>query len=250
MNRIKRYVIFAITLAACALSFQSQGYYKLSEYNFGAASVLPVYFHKNQKYVILSREAHGRDRGTYDDFGGKRDPGENHPLITAAREFFEEAILQYTLKTTLPLIRKYINVDTGNTEYIIANEKNVTYITRFDKHVRQFVSNFYTARKKVSQHHLREKDRIALVKYDTIKKVINAYPRKNSGLTVEGFVVAQDGKTLQRQQIPLRPFFVKKLRPFFMDKPYQQGCNQKIRLYDQIKPENSFRGLLRWWKCR
>src|SRR5688572_1674937 len=65
----------------------------LTTVHFTTACGLPFFVQNGNYYFILSREAGGHDKGTFDDFGGKRDPGEDHPIISAAREFWEEAIL-------------------------------------------------------------------------------------------------------------------------------------------------------------
>jgi hypothetical protein len=41
-----------------------------------------------KSYLLLGQE----EELTYDDFGGSRGKGEKHPILTAAREFYEESI--------------------------------------------------------------------------------------------------------------------------------------------------------------
>jgi hypothetical protein len=151
---------------------------ELADFKFGAASVLPFYtkdhinfkfisgsvlpfFIKNQiKYVILSSEQRGNNPGTYDDFSGSRDPGEDHPILTAAREFHEEAMLEGTTGLSLEETINYIDIDqTGNTEYIIAyttpsNKGRVIYIVDFNEYAEALINNFYSALKKhISDHY-------------------------------------------------------------------------------------------------
>lgn len=206
---------------------------RLSQYPFGAGSVLPVFTDQSNKtYVILSREAHGRDRSTYDDFGGKRDKGENHPLVTASREFFEESIIELTIGLSLDDIRAYIDIaKADNTQYIIANEKNVMYIVDFGAYADKFFDNFYTAFATTTDPHSKEKDSIAVVEWDTLQKAITQ-SQFNTGIKVQAFVLDKSGQRWDIQDIPLRPFFPKKIRPFFMNQPYQEGLSKKIRLYD------------------
>jgi len=190
--------------------------------NFGSASVLP-FIQKNKKYFfILSREAFGKAKDTYDDFGGSRDPGENHPFITAAREFFEEAILQPSTGLSLENTGTLIDIaQSNNTQYIVVYSRNVTYITDFTKYADKLFNNFYTARSKMKNFHFIEKDRLALVDWDLLKTTINN-TMFNSGVAIDAQVL--DPQTLQwkPETIILRDFFVKKLRPFFMTKPYEK----------------------------
>lgn len=205
---------------------------RLSAYNYGSASVLPVCRHHSGKHIILGREAFGKSRGTYDDFGGSRDKGEDHPVITAAREFFEEAIVALSIKLSLGETQNYIDIaKTSNTTNIIAHARSVTYITNFNRYKKLFLNNFYKARKQATDWHCKEKDRIALAKWDILKKTINDNP-SNTGLQIEALEVDPLKQLLNKKTITLRPFFVKKLRPFFMDKQYRQGLDKKIRFYN------------------
>lgn len=143
---------------------------KLTDFKFGAASVLPFYIKDQIKYVILSSEQRGDHKGTYDDFSGSRDAGENHPIITAAREFHEEAMLEGTTGLTLEETINYIDIEqTNNTEYIIAyttptNKGRVTYIVDFNDYAEALINNFYSAlTKHISDH------------YDTINQLINEF---------------------------------------------------------------------------
>lgn len=212
---------------------------RLSQYDFGSASVLPIFRENNTIYCILSREAGGKDKGTYDDFGGKRDPGENHPLISAAREFFEEAILELSLGLTLNAVMEYIDIANkkhSKTLYILANSRNVAYITYFGLYKDAFLANFYAARNKATSHHLREKDRLAIVEWNTLKQAISE-SKYNSNVMVNARELNPQTNTFETKQIKLRPYFVNKYRPFFMNKPYKEGMNKKIRFYDFVAPE-------------
>src|SRR5688572_21720852 len=123
---------------------QIQAKQRLSDFYFTSASVLTFFTENKIRYLILSREARGTDEGTYDDFGGSREfvdqktkkiPKEKHPVIVAAREFFEEAILKFSTNFFLDenTVKNFIDLGptTSNTELIIAYLKNVTYITDF-----------------------------------------------------------------------------------------------------------------------
>jgi 8-oxo-dGTP pyrophosphatase MutT (NUDIX family) len=205
---------------------------RLSEYNFGAGSVLPFIITKGKKYLILSREAFGKAKDTYDDFGGKRDPGENHPVITAAREFLEEASLQPILGFSLENTQLFIDIaKSNNTEYIIASSRNVAYITDFTAYADKLFANFYAIRETMTEHHLKEKDRLALVEWDALKATIAA-TQANKGVMIKAQVLNPQNLAWQEEEITLRDFFVIKYRPFFTGQSYKQGMNKKIRFYD------------------
>lgn len=221
------------------------GAVKLSSLNYKSASVLPYYYHNETKWVILPQEAFGRDKGTVDDLGGSRDKGEKHPVVTAAREFYEEAIIKQTIGLTLQQTIRFLN---KNSKYIIgySNTKgscNITYIVNFDQYKDMFFNNFYKARHNAPSHKYKEKDKIVVVKWQDLKDVFTQQETGffrswfkrffNQNVTVAA--LEQDPSTLTfcPTTVTLRPFLVKKLRPFFLDKPYQQGMNKKIRLYSE-----------------
>jgi hypothetical protein len=190
------------------------------------------------KYLILSREAHGNDRETYDDFGGKRDydfgESENKPepyYFTAAREFFEEAILELSTGLSLPDTLNFIDIKSNNTEYIIVFSSNIAYIVDFSIYKDKFFKNFYTAFNTTKNRHSKEKDRIALVKWDLLKNTIKNN-KFNTGITIQALVLDPQSLKWNNEPITLRGFFVKKFRPFFTNAPYQPGANKKIRFYD------------------
>lgn len=211
---------------------------RLSNYRFKSASVLPIYTYKKTKYAILAREAWGKplnkggSRGTYDDFGGSRDKGERHPVITAAREFFEEAILSISIGLNLAEVTKYIDIaKTDNTQAIVAYAHNVAYITNFNPYALTLLRNFYRARRETNDVHSKEKNSIAVVKWDVLKKTIQQNPH-DTGVSVEALELNSKTRRFEKKLIPLRTYFVKKLRPFFTEKPYKEGLDKKIRFYD------------------
>lgn len=208
---------------------------RLFNFNFGAGGVLPTFVKNGKKYLILSREAGGNDKGTYDDFGGKRDfignnKKETPPMITAAREFFEEAILKLSVGMSLQETQNFINEDNRYTEFVIANGHNVTYITDFTTYADKFFANFYRAYKTTTDRHSREKNSIAIVGWDELKKVVSN-TSFNEGVIIDAEVLNPTDLKWYKEKITLRPFFVKKFRPFWMDKPYQKDINSKVRFY-------------------
>lgn len=208
----------------------------LTEFNYASASVLPItYFERNGqqvKYAILARESGGKDAGTYDDFGGSRDHGELHPAITAAREFFEEAICANTLGMSLNDVRHYIDIKTGNTELILAQGHRCMFLTHFiAKDMIRFKNNFHHARAK-ARGKFREKDRIATVHWDLLKDAIKK-SQSDKGVTVQARLVdpATGHDEGHKTTITLRPLLVKKLRPLFENKDFNMGKSSKIRFY-------------------
>jgi 8-oxo-dGTP pyrophosphatase MutT (NUDIX family) len=207
---------------------------QLSKFQFSAASVLPTYKRANgDVMVILGQEAFGRDKNTYDDFGGKRDSGEKHPEITAARECFEELILGKTARSNLRKIRKHINVDAGNTQYIIArtSKKSVVYITDFSKYWDTIRKKFYSARYAARSNKYKEKNHLVVTNWTTLETAV-AQSQPDQPVTMQAYSVKKDGSYGKHPiTIPLRPFFVAKLRPFFQNKPFTQGRTATIRFY-------------------
>jgi len=229
-----RSLVFILSLGTVATQSMQQ-VPTLSQFNFKAASVLPTYKNpQGQTMVILSREAHGKDKGTYDAAGGKRDKGEMHPEITAARECLEELILEKTAHIKLPTIRKHIHVDSGNTKYIIArtSKNSALYISDFSKYWDKIRKRFYSARHNAKQHKYKEKDHLAVVKWNDLKNVIaQSQPGQTVRIPARG--IKKNGQyDSQTKTITLRPFLVAQLRPFFQNQPFQQGRNQKIRFYN------------------
>jgi 8-oxo-dGTP pyrophosphatase MutT (NUDIX family) len=229
--------ISLLGLALFTLCAATEQVKDLSKFNFSSASVLPFFTQKNNKYVILGREAYGiSKRKTWDAFGGTRDKGENHPLITAAREFWEEANIKLTLGLTLKEIQDYIDIaKTDNTLFIMAhtNKKKkgqVTYITAFDDYKDKFIANFYHARKKTTNKHRREKDRIAIVNWENLKKAMSQQKDKKSVHVVASVIDPTTGKKI-KEEIRLRSTFVKRLKAFMRDESYKKGKDERIRFY-------------------
>ncbi len=204
------------------------------DFEYKSASVLPFYTSRREKYLILSREAYGKSkRWTYDDFGGSRDKGENDSLLTAAREFFEEGIIDKCLNITLDDLYNYIK---NHTEFIVAKTKpdnagTVTYIVNFKQYKNQFINNFYSARRRATTRETKEKDRIAIVKWNDLKQAIINRKDDNESVYVKARVI--DKRTLKKytKNIKLRAYFVIKLKGFFLDQPYKTKRNEKMRVY-------------------
>jgi hypothetical protein len=228
----------------------SQPSFNLATYDYKAASVLPIYKELDQQeYVILTREIWGKDKGTYDDFSGGRNKGEMHPIETAAREFWEEGILNETLGWSLEDTKNFIDPQNNNTLQIIIyskdrdpnnpqsrNSRSVTYIVNFDKYGNTLLNHFYDAltvekiKHTTSPHKGKrstmEKDLIASVPLSKFKEAII-----NNTNKVEALIINPETREFYHQKIILRPFLISKLRPYFLNKPYEQGENEKIKYY-------------------
>jgi len=218
----------------------------LTDIQWKSSSVLPFFYNnKGEKYAILSREAAGRARGTYDDFGGKAETYDLHPLESAAREFWEEAILKDTINLTLEQTKEYLDIDnTENTESIIVyltdSSSNVTYITDFTNYYKDFFNNFYRVRKKQTRWKFKEKNKIAIVKWNDLACAVKSNVNKDTPVMVTATIINTRFSRRHKQDITLRDFFVIKTQPFFLNEDYQQGTNKtddeaniKIKIYDQ-----------------
>jgi len=204
----------------------------LKDYKFKGAVVLPITAitkidpqtkaSQEVKYFLLGRERHKK---TWNAFGGDRDPQENHPEMTAGRELYEETA--GALFTSPDDTIKYINIDKGHTQAIIAHRGGVNYITAISKDKsKKFVKEFYPALKKAKSKHMREMDAIALVREDKLQSAL-----AQGKLEVDATIIGENGKNM-KETINLRPFFVKVMQPYFVGKKGTLGKNSKIIFYD------------------
>ncbi len=207
---------------------------RLKNYDYTSAFVF-MFFHKDDRplYVLLGRQSSGHDKGLYDDFGGRRDSGENHPADTAAREFSEELNSKKTMGLDADDIRSYIGAKKDHTKDVIASHKRVIYMTRFDEDViKNLKQNFYKDHGMVlAQDHL-EKDLLAVVKVEDLMQAIRDSD-EDSGVIVKAHIVdPKTGKDKPVEElIQLRKKFVQKLRGLASDAPYTPGRNPKVRFY-------------------
>lgn len=215
----------------------------LSDFPFTGASVL-VYTDWPSKpginYFVLTREmAPSPDAGTYDAFGGRRDPNEKHPVETASRELWEESM---GLLGTQQNLLNHINVKDTNphTRNIIANDNKqvAIYFTHFDhKAVEHLTKNFYKPAKG------REKDMIAHVTEDKLRSAIANAERYPKGHPQQGQLkqpievdaqVIYPGGTRQNEKIKLRPVLVSALQSYFKGtQNFTSGKDPRIRFYDR-----------------
>jgi 8-oxo-dGTP pyrophosphatase MutT (NUDIX family) len=237
-----------ISISNITICMETPQVFDLDTYRCNSASVSTLYTHKDKLRIILTREAHGASKGTYDDFSGGRNKGETNPQTSAAREFSEEAILPKTIELDLKNTEKFIAPTSKNTMYVLAYSKdpktakgrkvrNVTYLVDFDLYATTLFDNFYGALEsektrykklhtKGSEQHTTEKDSIAAVLWDDFKDATINHKK-----TVDANVLNPKTKRFEKKQITLRPFLTSKYRPYFLGQPYDQGTNCKIRHY-------------------
>ena len=208
----------------------------LNNFCYKAAAVLPVYTQNNRLYVILSREAHGRDKGTYDSFGGSRDAHEHNPTITAARECAEEAISHKTMGLSAQALAHHIDpYRSSHTMFVFVSKQTqyALFMTRFDRSINRFISNFYKALHTTTAFKYKEKDRIAGIPWDALAHAI--YNTKGSThVTVNATVFDPRGARFNHQErIKLRPILVKMLRPYFENHSFETDAHKPktIRFY-------------------
>jgi hypothetical protein len=239
------------SIATLSITFSILGYncetlsssdtYELEHFAYGAAWVLPLTSYRIEndqtEYIVLGKEAYGPDKGTYDAFGGKKDHSDNKKsLITAAREFVEEAITQLTLDMSIDRAKNHIDLRSQNTTAILAindikyKARTVTYLSRFSySAIEKLVTNFPQARAKVHHHAQREKNGIAIVTRSDFEAAVKG-SLKNSHITVSAKVWDDKGNVAD-ETITLRPIFVRLMRSYVENKPYEQGKDPRIRFY-------------------
>jgi hypothetical protein len=214
----------------------------LSDFSFNAATVMPLFKSNGEYFVILAREKYGRDKGTFDGFGGSKNIGERHPVLTASRECSEETI---NLLGTQKEIKQHIDVlknndlSTGNTLFIIANQnkKAVFYVTEFDKaKIMNFTSKFYDSLSKAKKFENKEKDKLAIIKWEKLVKTFAQASKDSNGkltlpIKMSAEVLTKDGQKIEKEII-LRPYLVSSMHRFCKgDTPDLQSKHIRIKIY-------------------
>jgi hypothetical protein len=195
----------------------------LNQVKFHGAALAPYYRLKpknkgGKAIFILSREARGANKGTYDFFGGKRDPNESHPAITAGREGAEESV--YLLGRP-PRVQSYIAG--SSTHDVIVSKGYVTFITKFSPAaVNRLFRNFKSALSKAKSSHLTEKDSLATIPWGVLQKAV---ARGQS--TVRASVLDSRGRPHLRM-ITLRPILGGVLGSFFRGTGCRNGTPAKV----------------------
>lgn len=210
------------------------------EFKYHAASVLPIIDlnhpenNHEERFVLLGQEAIGDDQGYYADWGGSRDKEETDPLITAAREFYEEANGQATLEMDIDTIKDYLDPKAGNTLYIIKQPEagtrrrnQVVYITKFThKQFNNFKQKFYEALTAARNEQNLEKSKLCIISWSEFAKAIVSENR-----SITAYVIEADGRYTSTL-IELRPILKSKLKRFFSNDNFIQPADSVERIYD------------------
>lgn len=237
-NLVFRFFSIQLLILGSLFSMPPQGQL-FTNFKYKSASVLPIVYFPGENdeftpFVILGREAGGKNAGTYDDFGGRRDPGEVNPAQTAAREFAEEGLTKQSLGMGKGTMQRYIDPVADNTELVLATKRAVMFITRFSaSDIIAFRHKFFEALALQTDPHKREKDVIATVGWGELLHAVK-HAQSNSGITVPAMItdpLAGKENGLQRSIITLRPLLVRKLRPLAQGQPFRAGQNAKIWFY-------------------
>jgi len=198
---------------------------------YSGASVLPIV--ESEGVVLLGREAGGKHRGLWDSWGGSRDENEFDCKITAAREFFEEAILGKTLGWDLSSTEQFIDPANQETTLVIAKELQTDlfvclfHTTFTTEQKNQLIDHFAYARQSSTSWKYLEKDGIALVNWDDLAMAVLSSSRGDL-VNVKAHVTYPSN---QETIITLRPYLVSMLRPYIEDHAYHWGHNPKVRYY-------------------
>lgn len=233
--------------------------FQLTDFDYKSTAVLTTFTKRKEKWVIVTREGYGiSKKHTYDAFSGGKDEGETDVVLSGAREFHEEAILQEVLGWSLEHTKKFINP--FNNEYTwltfayskdkdpdnpkSRDVRNVTFCVNFTKYKTKLFNNFYDARAREQarynelgipgkHRHTTEKDRIAKIRWQDFKNAIICQEHPDDIVTVCADVMNPHTRTFNREFITLRPILVMTFRPFFLNCEYERGENEKIRLYSE-----------------
>lgn len=215
---------------------------QINHFKLTAAGVLPVIYGDNKKikYAVVGREVNKPNNGKYCYFSGSAEKDTN-PLVVAAKEWWEEAILGHALELTKKDVQEYIKQNTvgcvvlGTQTGDLDNRTyGVMYLVDFTKYKNTLLFNFNTAydrAKKEKKHDdgMCEMDTLALVEWNEIVK------EKNEKKEVSAEVL-QRGDFLVKEQISLRDIFSLLIDGLKKNK-YNVGSNNDA---DSVFPEGCY----------
>ena len=207
---------------------------------YNGASVLPytIWPNSDRPYFLLGEETYGRDTGCCDDWGGSKDKGELHPIVTAAREFTEETMGLLGSYSS----RHYIDLD-NNTEVVMVNEskKMIVYVTYIPPQVLSNFSKMFYKKRLELQSELADlrmqpeinyplctllknkldKQRIGWISRDALIETVISAPRTPNGKLIKPVMskinIIDARGNLVYKKVPLRPIFVSKLKNYFRE---------------------------------
>lgn len=215
----------------------------LDSFKHNGASVLPITEIAGVWYAVLGKE----QRGYWDDFCGKADPGENHASLTAARELWEEGLFEEILDWSVEETQNYIQLDSDNTKVVLCygnqifdNTGFAVYVTYFpwDQVAKKLFSEFPKERNKKGLPHFKmEKIKLGLIPLDTLCSVIKK-AKGSSFLYTDIKVYNAKKQKMVTEAAWLRPFLVKKLELYMRGKsPSLLVKDSRILFYNQHKEE-------------
>lgn len=231
-NRLVILSVIAITLSSPNCLFGASGKKDLSYWwqsaKFKAGFVLPCYKNRynGNVYYLVGQEKNGRDKGTYSPFGGKAEQGEKHPVVTAAREAYEEMNSAQIINMSQQIMQAYIDTKYQNTKAIIALQKSkaqavVIYLTDFGHNrMRDQFLPYFCGNSEIGN--------VAEVAEDRLKKALQNAKQKRP-IRVEA-TVWSSGKCLGNQIITLRPI-LGKLKKWFQGDLGIIGKDARIHFY-------------------
>lgn len=148
----------------------------IQSHSFHGAFVFPVSVIKGKKYLIVAREAGGRDKGTYCIPGGSSRGWfwrERDPLKTAAHELVEELLLPWSTQEAYQKLNEYGGTCCTHTIY---TKTLVTYeLPLSEREMNDTLDHYYQRRDSYFfwQYTYREMDRIGVIKLKDLKRVLN-----------------------------------------------------------------------------
>jgi hypothetical protein len=90
----------------------------MAEKRWFGAGIIPIAIYNDKLYILLGREAKGRDKGKYDAFGGGPNKEDKTPRDTALREGYEESMGFFGTKSYIDKSMKLLMPDLA-TDFIL-----------------------------------------------------------------------------------------------------------------------------------
>lgn len=143
---------------------------------FNAAFVIPVVTIGNKEYIIVGREAGGKDARTYCIPGGSSSGWfwrERNPIVTASRELIEELLLDWSWEYTYNKIK---NIENSKQKITINGKRIIAYkLSLTEKEKNTIINGYYKKRASYPFwcFSYREMDRIALIEKDDLLKSLH-----------------------------------------------------------------------------
>lgn len=208
------------------------------DHHYRGAFILLYFKENNEINFILGREHMGRNKGTWSLPGGSIDKldGKN-PMVTAAREFFEEFLIADTLGISINHVIRYLEhhyADDKGAKEPITMDKTIIFLVPISiKAAKKLLKSFDGALRKISQC-ARNGNRADFIKYlemDSLAVVASSDIPSNLSINNRELPAKVYGKNkaMINTAITLRPMAVRVLKraPWFVDKGHHQLLNVK-----------------------